>query len=93
LRDYEKTTDVSLTEHPLAEGLRDCHSVESVTTFLQDLARELGDFPGSERIVRSIENTVSLLCTLSGTAVLRSAVSFVRSEIYIYTDGKAFFHF
>lgn len=81
LRDYEKTTNISLTKHPLAERLRDCHSVESITTFLQDQAREFGDFRGSERIMGSIKNTVSLLYVLSDTAVLRNAVYFVRSKI------------
>ena len=81
LQDYEKTTNISLAKHPLAERLQDCHSVDSITTFLQDQAREFGDFRGSDRILGSIKNTVSILCMLSDTATLRNAVYFVRSEV------------
>lgn len=81
LQDYEKTTNISLANHPLAERLQDCHSIESITTFLLDQAREFGNFRGSDRIVRSIKNAVSILCVLSDSPALRNAVYFVRPKV------------
>lgn len=81
LQDYEKTTNISLAAHPLAERLQDCHSVDSIATFLQDQAREFGDSRGSDRIMGSIRNTVSILYTLSDTTALRNGVYFVRSKV------------
>ena len=71
LQDYEKTTNIMLAKHPLAEKLQSCNTVESVTTFLQSQVQEFDDFRGSDRIMKSIKNTVSILCILSETAVLR----------------------
>ena len=81
LQDYEKTTNISLAKHPLAERLQGYHSVDSIATFLQDQAREFGDFRGSDRIMGSIRNTVSILCMLSDTAALRKGIYFVRSKV------------
>ena len=66
LHDYEKTTDIALAKHPLAEQLQNSYTVEPII-FLQDHARELGDFPGSDRMMKSIKNTVSVLGMLSDT--------------------------
>ena len=81
LQDYEKTTSISLAKHPLAERLQDCHSVESITTFLLDQVREFGHFRGSDRIMGSVRNIVSILNMLSDTAALRNGVYFVRSKV------------
>ena len=77
LRDYEKTTNLTLAKHPLAEPLQNCHSVESITAFLQDKAREFGDFEGRNEMMKSIKSTVSILCALSTTAALGDAVYLV----------------
>jgi hypothetical protein len=74
---YEKTTNITLAKHPLAKQLQDCHSVESVTTFLQDQAREFGHFRESDKIMNSIKHTVSILCILSDTLTLSSSVHLV----------------
>jgi hypothetical protein len=79
LQSYEKTTNITLAEHPLAEQLQNYHSVESITTFLQDHARKSGDFSGIDRIMKSIENIVSVLCMLSATAALGDSVHLVMS--------------
>jgi hypothetical protein len=79
LQDYAKTTNITLATHELTKQLRDCHSVESVTVFLQDQARELGYFRGSDRVMRSIENMVSVLYVLSDTATFGDAVLPVHS--------------
>ena len=80
LQDYAKTTNITLATHELTKQLRDCHSVNSVTAFLQNQARELGDFRGSDRVMRSIENMISVLHILSDTATFCDGVHPVRSR-------------
>jgi hypothetical protein len=70
LRDYEKTTNVTLANHPIAEQLQNCHSVEPIIALLQDQARELGDFPRGDEVMKSIKNTVSVLSMLASTVAL-----------------------
>jgi hypothetical protein len=70
LRDYEKTTNVTLANHPISEQLQNCHSVEPIIALLQDQARELGDFPRGDEIMKSIKNTVSVLFVLASTVAL-----------------------
>jgi hypothetical protein len=77
LRDYETTTNLTLAKYPLAEPLQNCHSVESISAFLQDKAREFGDFEGRNEMMKSINSTVSILCELSTTAALGDAVYLV----------------
>jgi hypothetical protein len=81
LQDYGKTTKVTLAEHPIAEKLQSCHSVEPIVTLLQDQARELGDFRGSDRVMKSIKNTVSVLSMLAATAALGDAIDIVRPNL------------
>lgn len=73
-------TNITLATHGLTKQLRDCHSVESVTAFLQDQARDLGDFRGSDRIMNSIKSTMSILRILSDTAIFDDDVHSVRSR-------------
>jgi len=80
LQDYEKITNISLVKHPLAEQLQIHSSVESITTFFQDHSRKFGDFPGSDRFMKSIKNIISILCTLSATAALGDSVHLVVSQ-------------
>jgi hypothetical protein len=61
---YEKKTGIILAEHQLHR----CHSVESITTVLEGQAQHLTDFPGGDRIMRSIQNTISILTRLSSAA-------------------------
>ena len=73
LRAYEKKAGVSLAQHPLAIKLQNCDSVEAVTGILQDQARAFGDLQGSDRIMKSIKTTVSILSKLSSAASLADA--------------------
>ena len=77
LRDYESTTDIALAKHPLAEKLENCHSVQSTTALLQDQVKELRR---SDKIMRSIESTVSFLNQLSTISFLSDAISPVRHK-------------
>jgi len=80
LDDYQIKTKIPLMEHPLAQELDDCHSVESITTLLQDHARALGEFRGRDRIIKSIKSTVSSLYKLSATAALGDGIGTVRQK-------------
>jgi hypothetical protein len=77
LQAYEKKTGVTLAEHPLTIQLQSCHSVESITTILQDQAQALSDFQGSDRMMKSIKTIVSILTPLSSAAALADAVALV----------------
>jgi len=77
---YEIRTRISLVEHPLAQELENCHSVESVTTLLQDQARTFGQFRGRDRIMKSIRSAVSFLYKLSTTAALGDGIGLVRKK-------------
>jgi hypothetical protein len=74
LQDYEKTTNITLPVHPLAEQIHSCHAVEPTTTFLQETARAFGDFRGCDRVENAIKNIVSILTMLSSTAILGDVV-------------------
>ena len=80
LQSYEEMTNITLAKHPLAEKLNYCHSSESVTLFFRDRALEFGDFPGSDKVVKSITNIASILCSLSAAATLGNATDLVRSR-------------
>jgi len=81
LEDYEIQTKISLAEHPLAQKLENCHSVESITTtLLQDQAETFGEFRGRDRIKKSIRSTVSSLFKLSATAALGDGIRLVRQK-------------
>lgn len=78
LEDYETKTKITLDKHPLAKQLENCNCVESITGLLQDQARAFGDFRGKDRIMRSIERTISFLYKLSATASLGDDLGLVR---------------
>jgi hypothetical protein len=78
LQAYEKTAGVSLAQHPLAIKLQNCDSVEAITGLLQNQARAFGDLQGSDRIMKSIKTTVSILFKLSSAPSLAGAFAPVR---------------
>ncbi len=77
LQDYEKATNITLAKHPIAEKLLNCYSVEPIITLLQDQARGFGDFPRSDRLMKSIKNTISVLSMLATTAALGDGIDIV----------------
>ena len=83
LQYYESTTDFTLAKHPLAEQLQNCHSVESVTSLLQYHVQAMREFPGSGRMMKLIESTVSVLHKLSSVDTLGAAIGLVRQKMLI----------
>jgi hypothetical protein len=70
LQEYEKQTDITLANHPLAGQLQHCDSVESVTAILREELRAHSEFRDGDRIIKLLNSIVSVLCTLSATVNL-----------------------
>ena len=78
LQQYENQTEISLANHPLAEQLQNCHSVDSVIAALQEQVRAFIEFRGRDRIMKSLEGVVSVLSMLSTVANLGDSIGLVR---------------
>ena len=61
LQEYEKQTDIALAEHPFAERLQHCDSVESVSAILEEQVCARSELSGSDRIIKSLNSIVSSL--------------------------------
>jgi hypothetical protein len=83
LQSYEKITRITLAEHPLAVQLQSCHTIESITGVFECQVLTLGDFRGSEGVMKSIKSTLSILTRLSTPASFGDAVGIVRRNILV----------
>ena len=63
-RDYEEQTG-SLANHPLAEKLQSCHSVESVTAVLREQTEASSEIWGKDKVLKPLKNVLSVLHKLS----------------------------
>jgi hypothetical protein len=81
LQDYQNQTGITLAEHPFAEQLQNCHTVESITALLQGQVQALDEFKGSDRILKSLKNIVSVIYSLSASAALGDAIGLVRRKL------------
>ncbi len=63
LQAYEKKTDITLADHPLAVQLHNCRSIESIATVLLGEAQAFKEFRGSERVMKSIKSIVTTFST------------------------------
>ena len=85
---YEKISGVSLTQHPLTIELESCNSVEAVTGLFQDQVHAFRDLQGSDKIMKSLETTVSILSKLSldafGLVRQKSFMAYFTSLTFIY---------
>jgi hypothetical protein len=81
LQDYQRQTGNTLTNHPLAEKLQNCDSVESVTAVLQEQTRVFSQFRGENgRVMKPLKRVVSVLYTLCSSTTLGAAVGLVRNN-------------
>jgi hypothetical protein len=81
LQDYQNQTGTTLPNHPLAEKLQYCDSVESVTAVLREQARAFTEFRGDDgKIMKSLKGVVSVLYTLSASTALGEAIGLVCSN-------------
>ncbi len=78
LRDYEVQTGIKLIDHLLRRELEKCNSIDSITTFLQQQARSIGEIRGHDsKLMISLKPTVDILYTLTTTTTFREAISLV----------------
>ena len=77
LEGYETQTGMPLPQHPLAERLQECHSVESITTVLHEQIQAFNQFRGKEKLIKSLRNAISILHNLSACAKLGEVIGLV----------------
>ena len=77
LQDYEMQTGIALAEHPLAERLQECDSVESITSVLHEQTQAFNEFRGKEKVMKLLKNAVSVLYKLSACAKLGEVIGVV----------------
>jgi len=80
LQAYEKNAGVALAKHPLTSQLQSCDSVGSMTSVLLGQAQALGEFQGSDRVMKSIKSIVSISTRLSSTAAPAIDIGLVRQQ-------------
>ena len=92
LQAYEEKAGVSLTQHPLAIKLQNCDSVEAMTGLFQNQAHAFRDLQGSDKIMKSIKTTLSILSKLSSAASLADAFRLVRPQelVACFTSSTVF---
>jgi hypothetical protein len=83
LQDYQKQTGITLAEHPLAQRFQNCDTVESITALLQGQTQALGELKGSDRMTKSLNSVVSVMCSLSAFTGLGSTTDLVRRKVLI----------
>jgi hypothetical protein len=79
LHDYQKQTGISLAEHPLAEQLQNCDTVESITAVLCEQIQAFREFQGNDKVLKPLKKAVSVLYKLSATANFGQDIGLVRS--------------
>jgi hypothetical protein len=78
LLDYEKQTGTKLADHPLAQQIETCDSVDSITLVLQDQAQAFREFRGDDgKIMKSLKSVVRVLHTLSISTALGEGIALV----------------
>jgi len=83
LQDYETQTGIALAEHPLAERLQECHSVESIAAVLHEQTQAFDEFRGKEKVMKLLKNAVSVLYKLSACAKLGEVIGVVHLKALI----------
>ena len=69
-REYESQTGETLTNHPLAEKLQSCDSVESITAVLCEQIETSREIRGKDRILKPLKKVLSVLHKLSSDSDL-----------------------
>jgi len=91
LHDYATQTGVALEDHPLTEKLKNCNSVDSIMSILQDYLedakafRNFRDHDDRGKVMKSMISAVSVLFRLS--SVLGEAVALVCPKSFISTPS------
>jgi len=83
LQDYEKRPGVTLAdrEDSLAIQLQRCHSIDNITTLLQEKTKAFGNFRQHDRVYKAIKSTVSILTPISALASATDGAGLVRQKV------------
>jgi len=83
LQDYEKKAGITLGdwEDSLAIPLQGCHSIDDITTLLQDKTQAFDGFRQRDRIFKSIKATVSILTPISAVPSVADDAGPVRQKV------------
>ena len=83
LKDYEKKPGIKLAgwEDSLAVPLQRCHTIDDMTTLLQDKTQAFDDFRQRDRIFKSIKATVSILTPISALTSTADDAGLVRQKL------------
>jgi hypothetical protein len=93
LQAYEKKTDSSLAQHPLAIELHRCDTVDAITGLFRDQAQAFSDLQGSDKIIQPLKATISILSELSSAASLVNAFGLVRQKALMPCHGLTSLNF
>ena len=80
LQEYANQTGIGLSEHPFANQLEACDSVDSITAVLQEQARIFRDFRDDGKLMKSLKCSVNILYTLS---ISIEGIGLVRPKSFI----------
>ena len=82
LEDYEKKAGITSAdwEDSLAVRLQRCHSIDDITTLLQDKTQAFNDLRQRDRIFNTIKATVLILTPLSAFASIADNPNLVRQK-------------
>ena len=69
-REYERQTGKTLADHPLANKLQICDSVESVTAVLCEQIETSSEIRGKDNVLKLLKNVLSVLHKLSSDSDL-----------------------
>jgi hypothetical protein len=67
---YERQTGKTLANHPLAEKLQSCDSVESVAAVLREQTETSSEIRGKDKVFKPLKNVLSVLNKLSSASAV-----------------------
>jgi fungal STAND N-terminal Goodbye domain len=77
LKGYTQQTGIELAEDPVAERLKDCNSVESITAILREQAQDFKEFQDKDKVLKPLKKVLTVLHRLSSLAVFGQGVGWV----------------
>jgi hypothetical protein len=79
---YEKKAGVTLADfgESLVIQLQSCHSIDHISTLLQDKVQAFDDLQQRDRILKSIKATVSILAPISAISSAADDLGLVRQR-------------
>ena len=78
LQDYEKQTGIELANHPLANRLQNCDTVESVTAVLREQTQGFSESLEKDKVFKLLKKAVPVLRRLSSAVNFGRTIGLVR---------------